>query len=379
MRHDVREWERPVDHAVVLTVTSIKRFAPNTWSFMEFKSSRDVDIVERLYADHEVLGDFIDRSHGRFQLEFMMNTHDRIFRRRAWLEREGVLHANQDTRDPRVRARARLQGFVPLYEGKSFWLHDPYFKGAKSQDSVSKFVSVEDIEKELKDHSWAKPRLVFRDIAASTNQRTLVAAVMPPAVHGNTGPTLEGEFDVHLLAAQLGSLTLDYIVRMKVSAHLNWHYMETLPIADWATREESASVADGLVESLNAVGSDFANTAGSALVAPGDRLAARLVLDALVADLYSLQPDDHEHIAAQFPIYDKDAPDHLRYPRLAVGVFRAMASDGIDAAKRRAAQLIEERRRVGCGFGLDELWEPDGGWEQANSEALAILEEAGLR
>ena len=44
-------------------------------------------------------------------------------------------------------------------------------------------------------------------------------------------------------------------------------------------------------------------------------MAARLVLDALVADLYGLDADDLAHIAAQFPIYDRDAPAELRYPR----------------------------------------------------------------
>ena len=46
-----------------------------------------------------------------------------------------------------------------------------------------------------------------------------------------------------------------------------------------------------------------------------------------------------------------------------------MVAGGVDEARERAAALIDERRRVGCGFGLDELWQPDGGWEQANREA----------
>ena len=138
-------------------------------------------------------------------------------------------------------------------------------------------------------------------------------------------------------------------------------------------------MADKLVTSLNVVGAEFGHTtADRPLIAGADRLAARLMLDALVADLYGLHPDDFDHVAAQFPIYDKDALEELRYPRLAVVVYRAMAAGGVDAARRCANDLVEKRRDARCGFGFDELWQPEGGWEQANIEAREILQKAGL-
>jgi hypothetical protein len=133
------------------------------------------------------------------------------------------------------------------------------------------------------------------------------------------------------------------------------------------------------VSSLNATGEDFSPCAEHPFVDGGDRMAGRLVLDALVADLYGLDVDDLKHVAAQFPIYDGDATPELRYPRLAVDVYAAMVSGGVDEARARADALIDERRRVGCGFGLDELWQPKDGWEKANREAREILEGARLR
>ena len=59
-------------------------------------------------------------------------------------------------------------------------------------------------------------------IARSTDQRTLIPAVIPPAVHGNKAPSLDGLSDPYPFAALMGSLTLDYVLRMKVSASLNW-------------------------------------------------------------------------------------------------------------------------------------------------------------
>jgi hypothetical protein len=101
----------------------------------------------------------------------------------------------------------------------------------------------------------------------------------------------------------------------------------------------------------------------------------RLVLDSLVADLYGLATNDFAHIAARFPIYDRDAGDEHRYPVLAAQVYEAFCGEGIAGAERRAAELVAARAAAGIGFGLDELWRPDGGWERANREAREILDD----
>jgi hypothetical protein len=378
MRHDVGEWERPWEHTVRLSVNDIKRFAPNTWSFMELKGDRDLDIVNRLYGDHALLADWLRIAGGVYSQEFNMTSDDKFFVGRSKLEELELLRREDDARDPRARAHLRVAGYVPLYEGKSFYLHNPYFAGKGTTDGVSRAVRLADAETELGDRAWKRPRLIFRDIARTTDQRTLVPALMPPAVHGNKAPSLNDLPDPALLGAVLGSLTVDYIVRMKVSATINWFYAETIPIPNWDGTPFATSAGE-LVLGLNAIGQEFPTCAKRLRVEGGERMTARLILDALVAHIYRLHPADLEHIAAQFPVYDKGAPADLRYPRLAVDVFCAMHEDGPEAAERRASELVEQRRKVGCGFGLDELWQPEDGWEQANREARKILEEAGLR
>ena len=158
------------------------------------------------------------------------------------------------------------------------------------------------------------------------------------------------------------SLVVDYIVRMKISANLNWFYVETMPIPDWAGTP-FADHAEDLVLRLNAIGARLPRAGDDPLVAPEDRLAARLVLDALVADLYGLESADLAHIATRFPIYDKHAGEH-RYTRLVVPVYEAFVDGGYDAATAKAAELAAARKAAGVGFGLDELWIPPGGWAQ---------------
>lgn len=372
MRHDTGEWERPEAHAITVAVSDVQRFSPSTWSFLELRDDEDLALAEKLYGEHELLGAYCERAGASYAQEFNMTSASKHFTARAKLP-DGLIAPDEDTRDPRVRARLRAAGFVPLYEGKSFYLHNPYALGKGQQDSTGKFVRAVTASAELGGH-WEAPRLVFRDIARSTDQRTLLPSWMPPVVHGNKAPSLN-ELNDPSLAALFGSLALDYLLRMKVSASLNWFYVETLPIPGWGGTPFADHAGD-LVLRLNAIGADFPEPAENPLIAPEDRLAARLVLDALVADLYGLARDDLAHIATRFPIYDKHAGEH-RYTELVVPVYEAFLADGYEGAQAKAAALAAGRKAAGVGFGLDELWVPPGGWAQANEEARQILAAAG--
>ena len=128
---------------------------------------------------------------------------------------------------------------------------------------------------------------------------------------------------------------------------------------------------------LNAIGADFPEPADDPLVAPEDRLAARLVLDALVADLYGLGVADLAHIATRFPIYDKHAGEH-RYTRAGRAGLRGVYRRRIRRRDGEGAPSSQQcAKAAGVGFGLDELWIPPGGWAQANEEARQILAAAG--
>lgn len=303
-----------------------------------------------------------------------MTSDSGLFRSLKWLSDLGVLPEGADTRDPRVRARLSVEGFVPLYEGKSVWLHDPYYLSDRAKASVSRFVERSQLEDAVGNDHWMSPRLVFRDIASSTNQRTLVCAVMPPGVHGNKLPSLDGLGDAaDVVAAQLGSLVLDYVIRMKITTALNWFYVATLPIAEQDPQSAFARSVARLVRGLNYLGAEYQPPTTSPRVDGVERMATRLMLDALVADQYGLASKQFDHIARRFPIYDKHA-EAFAYPKLAAQVYRAFCEGGNEAAEAKAEQLTKARAAAGYSFGLDEVYVPDGGWAEANAEARAILE-----
>ena len=376
-RTDVREWERPEGTSLTVSVVEIRRFSPATRSLMEFREQRDIEIVEGMYGRSRVLGELVSNDSAVPRSEFHMTNAARYFTPLGSLRKLGIVSAEEDVRDPRTRAKLAIAGYLPLYEGKSYWLHNPYALGARERDSVSNFVDRATVDEQLPTQSWKEPRLVYRLVThSSTNQRTLIPALMPPGVHGNGSPSIDGLRAPEAVLGVLGSLALDYVVRMKVYVNVNWFHVETFPIPHW---KDSAYAERGaeLVRRLNMIGVDFGDTARNPLIDPADRLAARLVLDALVADLYDLHPDDVAHIASRFPIYDKHAGDH-RYTHLVVRVYEAMLADGPDAAAGKAAELAAARGAAGVGYGLDELWQPHDGWGRANREAQELLAQGSL-
>lgn len=82
----------------------------------------------------------------------------------------------------------------------------------------------------------ASPRwlLGFRDIARATDERTVIASVVPRAGVGHTAPLLSTATSPHLAAALLanvGSLVLDFFARQKVGGtHLTYAYFRQFPV-----------------------------------------------------------------------------------------------------------------------------------------------------
>ena len=92
--------------------------------------------------------------------------------------------------------------------------------------------------------------LGFRDIARSTDVRTMIASVVPWAGYGNTTPLLLGATgeSTGRLVANLNSICLDFVARQKAQGtHLNWYILEQLPViapADYDRRFGDTTARD---------------------------------------------------------------------------------------------------------------------------------------
>ena len=189
----------------------------------------------------------------------------------------------------------------------------------------------------------------FKDITASTNVRTMIAAVVPQVGCGHTLPVLlplddgfDGKSAARLLA-NLNSFGFDYVTRQKVQAtHLTWYTVEQLPIIapDAYDRRFGAVTARELVRDhvlrLTYTAHDMAPFArdlgyeGPPFVWDEDeRRHLRARLDALYFHLYGLSRDDAGYVLNTFPIVRReDQAQFARYRTrdLILAYFNALAA-----------------------------------------------------
>lgn len=189
-----------------------KKFSPDSLSVMEFKSQKDIDIASKMYGHWPLLGEKLkDTWNVKFRSELHMTNDSHLFK----TERTDC----------------------PLYEGKMIWLFDSHF------DSPRYWLDKERAEEALGDNSWEgkRYRVGFRDVAASTNERTLISTIIPPSWLGNTLPgvipngknnKLIGPNNIEgiWLVTFLSSFCVDYVIHQKVTNHMNFFYMNTLPV-----------------------------------------------------------------------------------------------------------------------------------------------------
>lgn len=311
MRHDVAELERfPQEGSIEISVPLVRRLAPDSLSVMEFKSQMDVRIAEKMLK-FPLLGERIEGAWNvAFTAEFHMTNDSRLFKTEPG------------------------KGRLPLYEGKMIWHFDHRF--AENKWWVSETEGRAALKpRENGRYDYEYYRIGFRDVAASTNERTLIATVIPPRVFaGNTLPTLIEPTEPTAMAAIVAlfdSLLADWFMRQRVTNHCNFFYMKQLPVPRLTEKDEAFrpiveraarlicttpefdDLAKEIVdEPSRLVGTrrDAASTVrtsrdGSSTFGATDsaeRAKLRAELDGLVAHLYGLTEDEFAYILTTFPL-----------------------------------------------------------------------------
>ena len=164
--------------------------------------------------------------------------------------------------------------------------------------------------------------LAFKDITASTNVRTMIAAATPLVGCGHTLPVLlshQGELnasDATLILGNLNSFCFDYVARQKVQAtHLTWYIVEQLPViapsdydrkfGDTTARE---IVRDHVLRltytayDMRPFARDLGYDGEPFAWDEEERRHLRARLDALYFHLYGLGRDDAGYVMDTFPI-----------------------------------------------------------------------------
>ena len=368
------------DSALVFSLTprDFARINPNTGTAPILRSHADAEIVRRIYSKHPVL---VDRSGGskekaysvRFkQGLFNMTSDSALFRTAEQLEAEGCY------RVPGHRYRRGEEQWAPLYQGRMIhhFDHRANAVGFNPESLDNPYTSVEVSDEERQDPEffpgvqyWVSvseieallPLLLpwtigFRDITNATNERTMIATIVPWAAFGNKvplllpDPTLDAG-DAAQLTANLSSLALDFVAKCKVqSTSMNKYILEQLPVIapadyDRAFGETSARelVRDHVLRlsytahDLEPFARDLGYEGEPFIWNPAERRQLRARLDALYFHLYGLDEDDTAYILDQFPVLEKnERKAHGRYltKELVLGYHRALAAGDTESEIR---------------------------------------------
>ena len=355
------------DRCFPLAAADFARVNPNTGTAPVFRNRRDAEITRGIYERHPVL---VDRSKGEEQKTwpvrymqglFNMTSDSHLFRTANQLEDDGFYPVNGN------RWKRGDDLFLPLYQGRMIWhfdhransvrvnqesTHNPYLSEPVTdrQHADPAFLPQTQywVPANVVDEAWPQSNewaVAFRDITNPTNERTMVAAVVPKAGFGNSLPLLcEGDSTSSVcLVANLCAMSFDYFARQKAQGtHMNWYIVEQFPVISPADYDRAfgATTARDLVRHhvlrLTYTAHDMAPFArdlgyhGPPFIWNQEkRRHLRARLDALYFHLYGLSKDDAAYILDTFPIvrrHDKAAFGTYRTKHMVLAYYNALAA-----------------------------------------------------
>jgi len=230
MQHDPATLPVIEANGVLLTVDSIRKFSPDSLSFMEFNSQRDADIATDIYEKHPHLDAHIDGAWNvQLSQEFNTTSDSNLFN----TKKDGA----------------------PLYEGKVLCAFDNQYSPLNywiAEDLVQKdewscrWKKLKKQKRKPEIFDYQHFRAGFRRIAASTNERAFLSSVIPAGSvcpdttlvvrrlvpDDETGEPVEwmNAAQTSWLVAIFNSFVLDFVIRMKITTHLDMHFVYTLPV-----------------------------------------------------------------------------------------------------------------------------------------------------
>jgi hypothetical protein len=232
-----------------LSSKDIKLLNPNTRTCPIFRSKKDAELTKAIYRRVPVLireaeGDQPEQNPWgiKFSTLFHMSNDSHLFRTRDDLESDGWhLEGNIFKKE--------AEEFLPLYEAKMIHHFDhrwATYDGDKTRDVTPSekrdphavalpryWVPSTQVTEALSRTGWNRRWLLgWRDICRSTDERTVIAGLLPRAAVNHKYPVimLDRPSDLVSISVSLSSLAFDYTSRQKLSGtSLTYFYLKQFP------------------------------------------------------------------------------------------------------------------------------------------------------
>ena len=317
MRRDLGDWENAEAHVIPYGRAQVERFSPKTRAILEIRAQRDLEVLEKIYANSVLLGDAGPDGWGiQYAREFDMTNDSKLFPPRPAWEAKGYA---PDEYGRWIGPAGDVA--LPLYEGRMIGPFDFSQKGwvsGKGRKAVWREIPWEAktiAPQYLMAFSNCAGRQTLglkvptMNITSATNERTVLSGVTRdcPCNHSLNPMRTAEPWRAVALAAFLNSFILDYAVRVRLGGlNLSFFVLDEVPIAPW-----SRTMGSGLslpVAALALAQQWFApewwrlrhlSQAVGRLqwhrrwgLSMAERLRLRCAVDALVVELYGLDQQD---------------------------------------------------------------------------------------
>ena len=300
--HDVKALEGKVeqDKFLELSLELINKCAPDTLSIPEVRNEKQLEVFSKLYHNHPLLKDS----------------------GKGWtVALVSELHRTNDSDLFRTDGKG-----WPLIEGKNFHQFIPDFEKTifnidpgEGLERLSKHKELEGISGKL-DESYL---LVFRDVARSTDTKTMIACIFPPksfcsnraiVVIPRIGNNIPSAVDysklISYLAGLFNSFIFDFLIRTRITMIINFFYMYQTAVPSEIDSYVSNKIAT-ISARLSSPDEKYVRFASMLEVKYGplsmkDRVEMTAELNALVAKAYCLDRNELQTILDSFEGFEED-------------------------------------------------------------------------
>ncbi|MBW4619535.1 MAG: putative DNA binding domain-containing protein [Cyanosarcina radialis HA8281-LM2] len=333
------------DEQVEISVPLVRRLSPDSLSITEFKNEIDVRIVEKMLK-FPLLGEKIDGKWNlRLTAEFHMTNDSHLFKQQPG------------------------KGRLPLYEGKmieqfTHKLCEPRYWIEESEGRTALIGKKKDEGRTLDYQTY---RAGFRKIASSTNSRTMVATVIPQSFHAENFQSvlryseeisnpIKNHHCLYLISIW-NSFVLDYALRFRVSANINFFYVYQLPIPRLMEGDRFFNEIVQRTAKLICTTPEFDELAVETLNLTSlqcgvtdetERAQLRAELDGMVAHLYGLTEEEFTYILTTFPLVSETVK------QAALEAYRALVPQPTDA---ELTALIQQGESAELDFKASAWWD----------------------
>lgn len=306
MRLDVNELQRfPSEESLRIDVDMVRKLSPESLSVMEFKNEVEHSIAQKIAMHPQLSEAKSGFEHIKFTRELAPDNKSKLFHTYPGIE------------------------LFPLLEGKIIHQFTHQFSNKfrywiRETDARKIILGKKKNKDEGQKLDYQTYRLGFRKIARNTDERTMIATVIPPSpcvenlqtvqMFDEQGNQVVSYEDILYLCAIWNSFTYDSLLRLKVSANINFFFVYSTQVPRLTKSDRHFTEIIQRAAKLICTTPEFDELAQevgldshkNGITDETQRAQLRAELDGIIAHLYGLTEEEFKYILTTFPIVPEE-------------------------------------------------------------------------